>query len=396
MTLYRAIAYCQNHDSWESGQIAAAQVAHQIGSAPDVLMLFTTIQHDLPRLLDGIRSQFPHVPIVGCTGLGLITQKGGDHAKSAIGLMGLKSDSIKFQPFLFAELSQDPHQVGQNLGQVVTQADVTAPAAKLLFLFHNPFATDCMQLFAGMKAVFPAHVDVVGGAAGHDYYAEKTAQFWDVDGERQITDDGISGLLISGSFTYQIGISHGSQPIGEFRTVTQAEGTRIHTIDHQPAIELIKSLLGADRLDDFEQMANSVVLAVPFTGQDYSEDTLLRGILGVDEAQGSILVSNPMSVGTQFQITRRNPDRVLQGTKAMATHLTRQLASPQEALYLYFNCDGRGAYLFGDPEPDVAALQSVIGPDCDLFGYFCFAETAPVAQVNTFHAYTGVLVALEA
>jgi hypothetical protein len=395
MSLHRAIVYCQNRNSWESGSIAAKQVVSQLGAMPDVLMLFATIRHDLPQLLDGIRSQCPNVPIVGCTGLGIITATDCDHASHSIGLMGLKSDSMKFQPFLLPGLSEDPHRLGQDLGQFLTQTNLDPLDQKLLFLFHDPFAADCVNLFAGMKQTFPMPIDVVGGAAGHDYNAEKTAQFWDVEGDRQIIYQGVSGLLMSGDFSYQIGISHGSQAMGAFRSVTKADGVSILEIDHEPALEFVKSRISDESLEDFEQLVNSIVFAIPFAGKDYSEETLLRAIVGFDEEKKSILVSCPMTVGTQFQITRRNPDRVLSATKAMATQLMEKLQSPEEALYFYFNCDGRGSYLFGEPEPDVEALQSVIGDQRDLFGYFCFAETAPVDQCNTFHAYTGVLVAIE-
>ncbi|MEM9449986.1 MAG: FIST N-terminal domain-containing protein [Cyanobacteria bacterium P01_E01_bin.6] len=395
MPLDRAIVYCQNYNSFESGQTVAQAVFQKMGRSPDLLILFCTIQHDIDQLLAGVRSVLADSPIIGCTGLGMITPEGCDHASHSVAAMGLKSEQVRFQPFLFPDLSQNTHQVGQQMGHLLAKAQAKSSDRQLLFLFHDPLASDCVSLFSGLKQSYPFHVDVVGGAAGNDYLIGKTYQFFDVAGDRQIMTDAASGFLMIGDFHYQIGISHGSRSIGEFRTVTKAEEAIIFEIDHEPALNLLEALMGEDRLHDVEQLVNSVCLGVPLKGQNYSEDTIIRVVAGFDPDTNSIRVSNPMPEGTQFQITRRQPSRVLQETQSMATKLINHLQEPDQAIYFYFNCDGRGAYLFGEPEPDVEALQAVIGDRADLFGFFCFAETSPVAHENTFHACTGILIAVE-
>jgi hypothetical protein len=392
MTLSRAIAYCQHYDSFASGKTIAQQVLDQLGQGPDVLMLFVTIRHDLAQLLDGIRTVLPQTPIVGCSGLGMITTIGSDHANYAAALLGMASATIQFHPFLVADES---YPAGLEIGQMVARTATNIADQRLLFMFHEPCSYNGVELFEGLKMAFPKTLDVVGGAAGHDYVAEQTYQFLDRPGDRQISTNAVNGLLLVGDFRYQIGVSHGSQPMGEFRQVTQSMGTTVMEVDQQPVLEFLKNVIGEDRIYDFEQLTNTICFGLPFEQQNYCENLLLRGVTGYDQQQGTIQTTSPIPAGSQFQITRRNPERVLSATRQMAEQLIDRLDRPKETLYFYFNCDGRGSYLFGEPETDVEALQSVIGEQVDLFGLFCFSETAPVAQENTFHAYTGVLVALE-
>jgi hypothetical protein len=77
------------------------------GDIPDCLFLFTTIGHDIPEVIKGIYSVSPSIPLCGCTGSGVITSSGCDEARRSVGLMGIKSNTVKFTPFIVTGLSKD-------------------------------------------------------------------------------------------------------------------------------------------------------------------------------------------------------------------------------------------------------------------------------------------------
>jgi hypothetical protein len=388
MSFSRAIVYCQQCDSLESGKIAAQQIQSKLGCIPDILLLFTTIEHDVTLLLEGIRSVLGDVPISGCSGLGMITADGCDEASHSIALMGLQSDTVRFYPLL--EEGVDSQLVGEAIGEKVKHLTLDAAEEKLLFLFPDPLTIDISKVLGAINEVC-GEIDVVGGGAGNNYQAEYTEQFC----HRTVTKQGVSGLLMVGQFKYHIGISHGAQPFGSFKTITRAEGSTIYEIDHQPASNLLETLIGEGRIHDVEQLINSIAFGIPFEEQGYSENTLLRCPLQLDIDQQSIVTTAAIPTGMAIQLVRRNPNRVLQATQAMAEKLLESVVNPDQALYFYFDCDGRGSYLFGEPEPDVEALQEVLGTTKDLIGFFCFSELAPVNGKNQSHALTGVLIVLE-
>ncbi len=388
MSFNRAIAYCQQCDSLESGKLAAQQIQSQLGCTPDALILFTTIEHDVPLLLEGIRSVLGAVPISGCSGLGMITSAGCDEASHSIALMGLQSDSVRFYPLL--EEGNASQSIGEAIGKKVAHLTPDATETRLLFLFPDPLTVDISRVFHDINQTCGA-IDIVGGGAGNNYQAGYTEQFC----HRTVTRQGVSGLLMVGEFKYHIGVSHGAQPFGSFKTITRSEGSVLYEIDHQPALDVLETLIGKDRIHDVEQLTNVIAFGIPFEEQGYSENTLLRCPMRIDVDQRSVVTTAAIPTGTAIQVVRRNPDRILKSTQNMANQLLEKVRDPDQALYFYFNCDGRGSYLFGEPEADVESLQDVLGTSRDLMGFFCFSELAPVNGENQSHALTGVLLVLE-
>ena len=392
MPLKSAVTYCQIDDSLAAGKFAVEAVIQKLdGQRPDILLLFTTVGHDIPKILQGIHSVTGDIPLCGCSAFGIITHLGCDEATFSLALMGLKSDQIFFHPFIVPGLSAEPERVGKEIGEQIRSLGLSPNGKKLLFLFPDGFTINADCLFKGIEKEIDCQVDFVGGTAGNNYQSSKTYQICN----QKIMTDAVAGVLISGDFKYNVAVSHGSKPIGNFRTITKAQANIIYEIDHQPAINLLKHFVGKERFSDFSQANNLIGLGQSFEGKGYSEDIIIRSITSVDEEQGSIQVGSRIPVGTRIRITHRDKLKVRKETQVMAQQLLEAMYSSKEAVYFYFNCDGRGSYLFGEPAPDVNSLLETLGSDKEVIGFFSFGEIAPVAGKNYFHSYTGVLVGIE-
>ena len=158
---------------------------------------------------------------------------------------------------------------------------------------------------------------------------------------------------------------------------------------------MLRHFVGEERFLDFSQVNNLIGLGQSFEGKSYSENIIIRAVTGIDQEQGSIQIGSQMPVGTRIRLTHRDKLKVRKGTQAIAQQLLEAMHSPEEAVYFYFNCDGRGSYLFGEPDPDVNSLLEILGNNKEVIGFFSFGEIAPVAEENYFHNYTGVLVGIE-
>ena len=392
MPLKSAVTYCQIDDSFAAGKFAVEAVIQKLdGHRPDMLLLFTTVGHNIPRLLQGIQAVAGDLPLCGCSGFGIITHLGCDEATFSLALMGLKSDEMSFYPFIVPKLSAEPKEVGTEIGEQIRSLGLSLNDKKLLFLFPDGFTINADCLFEGIEKRIGYKLDFVGGTAGNDYQSFKTYQICNQD----VMTDAVAGVLISGDFKYTIAVSHGSKPIGNFRTITKAQANVIYEIDHQPALNMLKHFVGEERFSDFCQVNNLIGLGQAFEGKGYSENIIIRAITGIDKERGSIQIGSQIPVGTRIRLTRRDKLKVVKGTKAMAQKILETMHSPEKAAYFYFNCDGRGSYLFGEPEPDVNSLLETLGDDKELIGFFSFGEIAPVAEENHFHNYTGVLVGIE-
>lgn len=392
MNMRTGIYHSHETDSFLAGETAANVVLDRLrGAPPAMLMLFASVGHDLPRLLEGIDTVLPNVPLCGCSGAGIIHSSGCDEATHSIVLLALTATDLHCSPFLFGELEENPERVGALIGEHVVLSRRETAEESLLFLFTDGLTVNADALFRGIKKTCPDHIDIVGGTAGNDFQHHSTYQF----SNNQVVRNGVCGMLMQGSFTYQLGVTHGSKPVGLMRTITRSSGNVILEIDNLPALDILKQFIGSERVHDFGQTLNLFELGEEFCGHGYSENILNRAIIGIDEERNGIRLAVEIAEGTNVRITRRDADLVLSRTREMGRLLTRNLRAPTDATYFFFNCCGRGSYLFGDPEPDVEALKSVLGPESAMIGFFTFGEFAPIKQQNYFHNYTGVLLGIE-
>jgi hypothetical protein len=391
MSLKSAVAYCRLDDSFAAGEAAIGAVIEKLGGhSPDFLLLFTTVGHDIARLIQGIRSISGETPICGCSGAGTITNLGCDEATHSLALIGLQSESIHFHPFIVSGLSDNAEKVGKQIGEKLDSLGLTEADKKLLFLFPDGLTIDADKLFKGIKTIVSYPIDFVGGTASSDFPFTKTYQFYN----QEILSDSISGVLMSGDFDYIIGISHGCKPIGNYRTVTKAQDNVIYEIDHQPALDLLKSFIGKNRFSDIIQ-ASLLGIGQSFEKEGYSEDIIARAIMGFDEEQGSLQLGAQIPTGSVVRFTRRDTTKVKGWTQTTARQVMADLQPDVETAYFYFNCLGRGSYLFGDSDVDIQSLLDVLGQSGDLIGFFTLGEIAPIKGENYFHNYTGVLVGIQ-
>lgn len=387
-----ALCYSQLSESFAAGAAAARAVLADLApSPPDFFFLFASVGHDLPELLGGIASVCPDIPLCGCTGSGVISTVGCDEATHSLGLLGLASPRLRFTPFAFSGLAAAPEKVGERIAEVLAPELDVSCRSRLLFLFSDGLTVNADALLRGFEQRLGVPLDIVGGSAGNNFEGTTTFQF----GNGQVLSDGVVGVLVSGDFSYRLGVSHGSRPVGLFRTITKAEKNLILEIDGQQATDFLNGFIDRDRVQDYGQILNLFELGEQFPGRDYDEDIINRAIVGVDIARGAIRLPVEIAPGTKVRITRRDPQLVLEKTEQMAQRLRDAMGDSPGATYFYFNCSGRGSYLFGEPEPDVRALQRGLGRDRTLIGFFTFGEYAPLAGRNYYHNYTGILVGIE-
>ena len=387
-----ALCYSQQSESFAAGAAAARAVcAELLPTRPDFLFLFAAVGHDLPELLGGIASVCPEVPLCGCSGSGVISSAGCDEATHSLGLMGLASSRLRFAPFAFSGLAANPEAVGARIAAQLAPEMTTSCRSRLLFLFSDGLTVNADALLRGLERRLGRSLDIVGGSAGNNFEGATTFQFCN----GQLLSDGVVGVLVSGDFSYRLGVSHGSRPVGLFRTISRAEKNVIFEIDGRPAIDFLRGLIDSERVRDYGQVLNLFELGEQFPGRNYDEDIINRAIVGVDMERGAIRLPVELAPGTKVRITRRDPQLVLEKTEQMARHLGGSMTAGGRGAYFYFNCSGRGSYLFGDPEPDVRALQRGLGGDRAFLGFYTFGEYAPLAGRNYYHNYTGILVGME-
>jgi small ligand-binding sensory domain FIST len=109
-------------------------------------------------------------------------------------------------------------------------------------------------------------------------------------------------------------------------------------------------------------------------------DFLVRNLLGVDQATGSLAISEQVDVGQTVQFHVRDATAADEDLRCL-------LSGVSGAAALLFTCNGRGTRLFPVPDHDATVVEEMLGT-VPLAGAFCAGEVGPISGRNFLHGFT--------
>ncbi|MGF1643779.1 MAG: FIST N-terminal domain-containing protein [Thiotrichales bacterium] len=206
---------------------------------------------------------------------------------------------------------------------------------------------------------------------------------------RQIADGvvsgGLSGVLFAPEVTVVAGHTQGCSPIGPVRQVTRAERNIIATLDHRPAVEVMKEDIGEVLARDLNRLGGYIFVGLPLPHSD-TGDYLIRNLLGLDVGNGLIAIGEMIETGDTLMFCRRDGNTAREDMTRMLEGLKKRCGAKTPRGGLYFSCLGRGRNQFGDNAEEMALISEVLG-DFPLVGFFANGEIFN----NRLYGYTGVL-----
>lgn len=379
-------------ESAAAGTAAAHAALADLGGAPPSLALvFASSDHDHERLIAAIGAVVPGVPVVGCSGEGVIAGDDSSEILAAVAVMLVASDRIRFQTFLIDDYGADSGAAGTRLAALVNAA---GNDARCLCVMPDGLVGNCTAFLETLRAGLSQPVPIVGGAAADAMMFERTFQY----GAGRAVSGGLAALLILGPVDVEVAVSHGCSALGSRCEVTRADHGWIREIDGQPAWSLFKEYL-ADDCDDLN--ADGIVhlcigehLRVPVEGYD---PYVIRTPLQLDKPTGALFFpGGGLTEGGTIQLTRRDPEKIRASAHECATRVEASHPGRTPDLALQFDCAGRGRILWGGCAADeiVKPLRRVLGPAVPWIGFHTYGEIAPIGDRPYYHNYTVVLCAL--
>jgi small ligand-binding sensory domain FIST len=116
-------------------------------------------------------------------------------------------------------------------------------------------------------------------------------------------------------------------------------------------------------------------------------DFVIRNLIGVDQQNGALYVSDLVQVGETIQFHVRDKQSADEDLHVMLQDMKAKLQKRKPAGALIFCCNGRGERLFSIKDHDTGAIQKSIGP-FPQGGFFCAGEIGPVGGKNFIHGFT--------
>ena len=380
-------------DSAAAGREAAAVAIAKLSTAsPAVALVYATADHDQAALLAGIRSEMPGVPLVGCSGEGVIAHDESTEAFSAVAVMVVASDRIRFRTLLVEGYGESPAGAGERLAELVNPH---VGDAACLCLMPDGLQGNCTEFLSALHANLAKPLPIVGGSAGDAMTFERTYQF----GEGRVISGGLAAFLISGDADVEIAVSHGCAPVGTERKVTRADHGWIREIDGQPAWSLFREYLDGDPTDlSAEGIVHLCIgQSLPDAGANSYDPYVIRTPLQLDQASGALYFpGGGLGEGNTIQLTRRDPDKIRRSAQECAARIGATHAGRSPDLVLQFDCAGRGRILFGSSVAAeiVVPLRNVLGRSTPWLGFHTYGEIAPIGNDLFYHNYTVALCAV--
>ncbi len=358
---------------WET---AVDETLHDVmaGSvtAPDLLLMFVSSawSHAYQRIVDRVRTETGTACLIGCSSSGVIAGASCHESAPGLTLMAMWLPGAVISPLRI-----------ENVPAAWPWDDtVRADGVRGIILFSEPYRTDAQSTLVGLRGTCPG-VPMVGALAGTGR-ADRRAWVY-LDGD--VYSQGAVAVAIEGPYDLLVKVSQGGTPIGSPWTITSVDYNQIITISNRRAIDVMH-----DTLDDIAARGFGVSdLLVGFPMDEYRdvferEDFVARGILGTENATGSIMVGGIPRQGQSIQFLLRDPAAASSDLRAHLQALGR-LQQPVVGGILA-SCKGRGTNMFGRNDHDAAAVARAL-PDVPVVGLYSLGELGPVRGIPAYNAF---------
>ena len=95
MSIQASVGISQGDDSYAVGANAAQDALDKLGAEPNAVLIFSSVEYDQEKMLQGVRSVPKNATAVGCSTAGEITTE-GPAKRHSVAVMALKGDGVSF------------------------------------------------------------------------------------------------------------------------------------------------------------------------------------------------------------------------------------------------------------------------------------------------------------
>jgi len=384
-------------DSLAAGKEAAGTACDGMEGEPTFSIMFSSVKFELEKLLEGARSVIKG-PMIGCSTAGEITNDGV--ATGSVAVMCIKSDKIKVGLGVGENIGKDARKAGQDsaasaikgIGEEMrTASQIFIKTKSGKFANITPFSMITLpdalagggaDVVRGITDVVGLHFPIVGGSPGDDLQMKKTYEFCN----DKIYSDAVVSAVLSSDLVTGFGVRHGWHPVGKSMTVTRSKGGQVYEIDERPAIKAYEEFFGKDIEEEAlgrEFTINS--LGVPAWEGEYR----LRWPL-LKKEDDSIICAAELPEDSVVRIMSGDEDSAIEAAKAAAREAMIKAGEPEDiAACIIFDCISRKQLLGKDAGKEIEAIQSIVGKETPLIGFYTYGEQAPTSGAPAgFHNQT--------
>jgi hypothetical protein len=353
------------------------------GFKPTLAIIFISIKQDRKAVCEILNDK--NIDIIGATSCGEFID--GDYTEGAIAILLLDIKKSLFKIIFEEYAEKEPRNVARQMGE------------KAIRLFNNPiFITvssgillDGEKIIRGIEDATGIEANIWGGKAADDRMGKTTFVFT----KDRSSDQGILILLIDGDkMTVKGQAISGWKGVGTPKTITKSSGLWVHTLDDQPALDMMIKYMGykfkgkGDSSPQYDSDVTSPLLLLREKGEP-----ILRSQAFINWSDRSFMLNGNFEPNAKIQLTLP-PDFEIVDDVVKSCEKLKKTELPEADAIIMFSCSGR-----------VVELGPMIGKEIDgikntfkvpMAGFFTYGEFGrAINGDNEYHNYTCCWVALK-
>lgn len=335
---------------------------------PDLLLVFgSPVFFVSPGFAAAIANAFPRAVAIGCSTAGEIDAAGVHENSCVVTAVRFERTNLRPATTDLADM-RDSLGAGRRLGRQLEGEDLRA-----VMVFGQGVNINGSALIAGMTEVLGDAVPITGGLAGDNGAFSRT---WTL-GPQGVSHCAIVAVGLCGdSLCFGHGSFGGWETFGPARKATRCDGNVLYELDGESALAIYKRYLG-DYAGDLP--ASGLLFPFAMLGEDRSASGLIRTILGIDEAAGSLILAGEIQADGYLKLMHASTDSLVNGAEAAARAVCAMRAGASPGLGILVSCVGRRLVMGDRTDEEVEAVASVIGQGTPLAGFYSYGEISPFA-----------------
>lgn len=414
-TIRMVTALSTRQDPIDAALQVADRIRQQLGSPPDLLMVFATIHHArrMGMIADTLRDKLGSAHMLGITASGVMSGATEIEEGPALSVMACRFPGVQVNPFWIDHLSPRDSMEARAAG--LSDRIGASDDMRATLFFADPFSVPLVNLIPALSA---SRMQVISSSGRRDHIGtiiggmasagtRPNTNTLLLDGE--IRNSGAMGVTLSGPIQVDTIVSQGCRPIGQPVVITKARGNLILELGGERAVDVIREIVHQLDENDKQLLGNGLVLG-RVINENKSHfgrgDFLIRNIMGGDQTSGAAAVADLVHAGQTVQL-HLHDDQTAREDLSLLLDGQRLYSKPAGAMLI--SCTSRGSGFFGDSGHDAAALAYAFdkapdgaslaksGTEVDpnagipVTGFFAAGEIGPVDGEIFQHGHAAVV-----
>ena len=345
------------------------------GYKPTLAIVFLSATEEISAVASLLSEK--GISIFGANTMAEFTEEGAETTGVAVLLLDV--DPAYFKIILEDFGSDNGFKTGCLAGEFGVKA-FNNPA---FIISSSDYKVSGDNIIKGIVEKAGTNFPIVGGKAGDAVQFRGT-----VFTNNKSSENGLICLVIDQDKIALKGMAaSGWKPAGTEKKITSSTGAWIHTIDDQPAFDVVKKFLGDDIIDD-DKKGGVVRLSLIYPLQLHRRDgsPLMLPILFANTEDNSVMLAEEVPEGSLFRFSMPPDFDVIDSVIQSASGIKENEMSDADAMII-FSCVGRLASLGPMSSSEVKGLAGTW--NSPMIGFFSLGEFGRVANGNPeFHGTT--------